>query len=80
MQETIQQPDGRADVRSGAGLGEFCDLWMNLCMSDDGVQLELVAGDEAEADKLLKAGLISRRGKWVRMTDKGIRAREITSA
>ena len=67
-------------VGGSVGLGGFCDLWMNLCMADDGVRLELVAGDEAEADKLLKAGLIARRGKWVWMTDKGIRAREIISA
>jgi hypothetical protein len=60
--------------------GVYCDRWMNLCMADDGVRLELVPGDEHETEKLLKAGLIARRGKWAWMTEKGILAREIISA
>lgn len=75
----MEQERNRA-VGCRDGLGGYCDLWMNLCMADDGARLELVDGDEADAEKLQKAGLIARRGKWVWMTDKGIRAREIISA
>lgn len=58
----------------------FCDLWMNLCMADDGIQLEIVPGDEPDVEKLQQANLIQRNGKWVWLTEKGIRAREIICA
>lgn len=58
----------------------LCDLWMNLCMADDGASLEIVPEDEPEVTRLLSLGLIQRKGNWVQMTPKGEQVREQISA
>jgi hypothetical protein len=77
-------------VKTGKGDGEkgsvgdrnppLCDLWMNLCLAEDFARLETVPEDAAEVEKLLKLGLIEQRGKWVRMTEKGVTLRQMVCA
>lgn len=57
------------------------DLWIQLCMADEGSSVEVykIDADEAIAARLRLAGLITGK-RWVKLTDLGTRVRNHTSA
>ncbi len=56
------------------------DLWMQLCMADEGNSVEVyrTKQDEAVAARLRARGLITGK-RWVKLTPKGKNQRDKTS-